>query len=150
MIGGHTHFDFDSAQESSILQPDWIPSPLPDTMVIATTTDAYKRQNKKVRPMARELHTVAEHAFDVVHVNTQSATIHMFRIGAGHNRIYHLDNMTSVGTLSTELTGAITWTSSDTSVATVSGGTVAVIGSGRTRIVATDESGNTETWTIKE
>lgn len=150
VIGGHTHFDFDSAQESSILQPDWIPSPLPDTMVIATTTDAYKRQNKKVRPMARELHTVAEHAFDVVHVNTQSATIHMFRIGAGHNRIYHLDNMTSVGTLSTELTGTITWTSSDTSVATVSGGTVTVIGSGRARIVATDESGNTETWTVKE
>ncbi len=150
VMGGHTHFDFDSAQESSILQPDWIPSPLPDTMVIATTTDAYKRQNKTFRPMARELHTVAEHAFDVVHVNTQSATIKMFRIGAGHNRIYHLDNMTSVGTLSTELTGTITWTSSDTSVATVSGGTVTVIGSGRARIVATDESGNTETWTVKE
>lgn len=50
----------------------------------------------------------------------------------------------------TELTGAITWASSDTSVATVSGGTVTVIGSGRARIVATDESGNTETWTVKE
>ena len=150
VIGGHTHFDFDSAQEDKILQPDWTSPTLADTMVIATTTDAYKRQGYRVNAMDRTLHTTTEHAFDVVHVNTQSAIIHMFRIGAGHNRIYHLDNMTSVGTLSTELTGTITWTSSDTSVATVSGGTVTVIGSGRARIVATDESGNTETWTVKE
>lgn len=71
----------------------------------------------------------------------------MIRFGAGSDRYYH-NAPIAPATLTTKLSGTITWSSSDTSVATVSDGVVTGVASGRCAVLAKDESGNYECWTI--
>ena len=52
-------------------------------------------------------------------------------------------------TLNTKLTGTITWSTSDSNVATVSDGVVTNIGIGKCAILAKDEVGNYECWIVK-
>lgn len=148
IIGGHTHFDMDSAQEEKFLLPEWFPV-MPDVMIVATTTDAYHRQNSRINPLSRQLYTVSEQAFDAVSLDTNNKILDMIRVGAGYNRTFHLENVTTATTLTTKLSGTIIWTSSNSSIATISNGIITPVGIGRTRIVATDENGNREVWTVR-
>lgn len=70
LMQGHTHIDFD------ILTTDGIHS-------VSTTCDSYAQQ---IGSLVRTAGTVTEQAFEVVHVNTDSKTIKLTRIGAGTDR----------------------------------------------------------------
>lgn len=148
IIGGHSHFDMDSTQESLIVPRYWSPT-IPDIMVTSTTTDAFIRQSENINPLNRQAGTVNEQAFDVVHLDTKNKVLIMTRIGAGPDRIFHLSPLHESTTLSTMLSGSVSWESTQGSVANVSNGIVSVVGTGRTRIVAKDADGNTESWTFK-
>ena len=94
--------------------------------------------------------TIAEQAFDVVQLDAASATIYMTRIGYGADRIFHVGAaaVTGTETLESKLSGTLTWTSSDETVATVASGVVTAVSSGSASITATDENGNIEVWPI--
>lgn len=71
----------------------------------------------------------------------------VIRFGAGVDRYFHLTPI-APQTVSTRLTGTVTWSSSDTAVATVSGGVISGAGSGRCAVIAKDAEGNIECWTV--
>jgi uncharacterized protein YjdB len=75
----------------------------------------------------------------------------MFRFGVGYDRILHCDTKEVSTTLSltSELSGELTWTSVDADIATVSAGTVTAVTSGTTIIRATDTNGTNENWIVK-
>ena len=91
--------------------------------------------------------------FDNCIIDYGEDTLAMVRVGAGASRVIHLSPTPvpsgSSVSLDTELTGTVTWASNDTSIATVSGGSVSGVASGVTGIIATDENGKREYWIIK-
>lgn len=91
--------------------------------------------------------------FDNCLVDYDSDKLYMVRVGAGASRIvnYFPKSVASSSTLSltTELTGTITWATRDGSIATVSEGVVTGVSSGYVGILATDENGKQEVWTVK-
>ncbi len=70
LMQGHTHIDFDLTTTGGI------PS-------VCTTCDAYAQQ---IGSLVRTAGTVTEQAFEIVHVNTDTKTIKLTRIGAGGDR----------------------------------------------------------------
>ena len=92
--------------------------------------------------------TIKEQAFDVVGVDFNDETIKTIRIGAGNNRIFHYTvlNIVSSVTLTSTLSGTVTWSSSDDNVATVSSGVVSAVGHGSIDIIATNEDEEFEVW----
>lgn len=69
------------------------------------------------------------------------------RFGAGFDRYFHYEPIAPT-TLTTRLSN-VTWSSSNTSVATVSNGVVTGVASGTSAILAKDADGNYEAWLIK-
>lgn len=76
-----------------------------------------------------------------------SNELDVIRFGAGVDRYIHCEAIAPT-TLTTKLTGAITWSSSDTNIATVSDGVVSVVSVGKCAVIAKDDSGNIEVWVI--
>ena len=98
--------------------------------------------------------TTREHAFDVVCIDTAGHVIRTVRLGDGSDRVFHLAPVTAAGTLVSELSGTLTWSSSDTSVATVSGGAVTRVAAGGAFVTAAgavreDGSRPTEMWAVQ-
>jgi hypothetical protein len=97
----------------------------------------------------RTIGTINEGAFDIVSIDYTDRIAYCTRIGSGSDRIIHLTVITSTSNpLETSLTGTVTWASSDTTVATVSDGTITAVSTGDCYITATDEDGTTEIWGI--
>ena len=86
-------------------------------------------------------------AWSVCVFKTLSKELSLIRFGAGTDRYIHCESI-SPTTLTTKLSGAITWSSSDTSVATVSNGTVTGVSTGKCAIKSKDETGNIEVWIV--
>lgn len=127
---------------------------------IQTTTDAYYYEDSsnyddsEIPTLTRTLGTVSEQAFDVATVDANNSVVYLTRVGGGNNRIVHCGKTavsTSV-TLTSQLSGTLTWKSSDTSVATVSNGVVTKVATGVCMVSATndstDETLSTEFWNI--
>lgn len=97
----------------------------------------------------RTLGTVTEDLWSVCVLKPLSKEIDFIRFGAGVDRYFHFEKtvVSDTQTLTTVL-DTVTWTTSDSSVATVSSGTVTAAGSGVCQITATDADGNFETWTV--
>ena len=77
LIGGHSHYDWDSTSEGGI-------------PVIITTTD--NRGGSEV-PSERTAGTVNEQAFDVFTIDTENKTIKATRIGWGSDRTWSYDEV---------------------------------------------------------
>lgn len=100
----------------------------------------------------RTLKTATEDLWSVFVVKPLSGIISSIRFGAGSDRHFHYNaiSVETTVTLTSILTGTLTWTTSDDSVATVSnGGVVSAQSTGKCQIIATDTNGNFEAWTIE-
>ena len=88
--------------------------------------------------------------FDLCAYDHAADTLYTNRIGNGANRILHCEQVavSTTETLTATITGTLTWASIDTSVATVSDGTVTAVASGYSLISATNENGESEAWVI--
>lgn len=89
--------------------------------------------------------------FDCCLLDITNDALYMERVGAAVSRRIHYLPTAVSGTeeLTTSLSGEVTWSSDNTSVATVSNGIVTGVASGCTSIVATAESGEQEYWVVK-
>lgn len=96
---------------------------------------------------SRTENTYTEDAWTVCVLKPNSKEFDCIRFGAGADRYFHYEPIAPT-TLSSRLSN-VTWSSSDTSVATVSNGVVTGVASGTCGILAKDSEGNYECWTIK-
>ena len=92
--------------------------------------------------------TVSEDLWSVCIYKPISNVVHTIRFGSGKDRHFHVTPI-EPQTVSTILDGTITWSSSDTSVATVNNGVISRVGTGTCAILAKDAIGNYECWTVK-
>lgn len=92
----------------------------------------------------RTANTYTADAWTVCVYKPVSNELDMLRFGAGVDRYIHCTPVSS-GALTTRFDSA-TWSTSDSSVATVANGVVTVVRSGRCAIVAKDSTGNIEVW----
>ena len=96
---------------------------------------------------SRTADTYTADAWTVCVLKPNSMELDCIRFGAGNDRYFHY-NPIAPTTLTSILTG-VTWSSSNTSVATVSNGVVTGVASGTCGILAKDTAGNYECWTIR-
>lgn len=128
-LGGHRHYD------DAIATPGGVPITVTDCDAMLSTT-------------SQTAGTMTEQCFDVVSVDYTNTIAYYERVGRGESRIIHLTAATAPTTLTTSLTGTITWSSGDNSVATVSNGAVTKAGTGTTTIKA-DNGTTAEIWVVK-
>lgn len=95
----------------------------------------------------RTVNTATEDAWTVCILKPFSNELDTIRFGAGADRYFHYAPIAPT-TLTSKLSGTLTWSSSDLDVATVSNGVVTGVASGTCAIIAKDESGNYEAWVI--
>lgn len=96
---------------------------------------------------ARTEGTATEDLWTVCVLKPNSGELDCIRFGAGTDRYIHYLPI-SPGTVTTRLTG-VTWSSSDTSVATVVNGVITGVAAGTCAVLAKDSSGNYEAWIVK-
>ena len=91
--------------------------------------------------------------FDCCMNDIDNSVLYMTRVGASVSRIINYSpKALSIGgsiSLTCKLSGTITWQTRNSSIATVSNGTVAGVASGCTGIIATNENGEEEYWIVK-
>lgn len=135
IITGHIHADIETYTDGGV-------------PVIATDTDAASRLGT-LNPNTATIGTVTELAFDTITVDFSTKSVRTARIGRGLNRIVHggVNNVTTTITLTSELTSP-TWSTSDSSVATVNNGVVTKVASGSAIIKATTAN-SVEIWFVK-
>lgn len=115
---------------------------------IQVTTDAYYYEEGG---LTRTQGTETEQAFDIGTADLHNSVLYLTRVGAGYDRIIHFDveTVSTTVTLTSELSGTLTWDTSNSNVVTVSSGVVAKAGTGYCVVSATDENNLTEYWIIK-
>lgn len=95
---------------------------------------------------ARTVGAATEDAWTVCVLKPRAMELATIRFGAGADRFFHYEPIAPT-TLTSKLSN-VTWSSSNNSVATVSGGVVTGVGSGTCAIIAKDATGNYEAWII--
>lgn len=79
VICGHVHYDADLyCDDNNTIR------------IIATTTDAYMKEDATYGGLARTLGTYLEQAFDIIHLDLKNKQIIYKRIGAGSDRTFSL------------------------------------------------------------
>ncbi len=143
IICGHIHAD------------GWIIDPSLGYPIMSTSCDASGTTRTRYDTVNNqaEAGTVTEQLFDTYLVDIINHVITTVRIGEGGNRYLHYattEVSTSVALTPQYLTGTLTWYmgNNDTSVASVSAGTVTAVSDGYALVVAKDTSGNREAWNI--
>ena len=96
----------------------------------------------------RPFGTSKEDSWSLVVYKPISKTMHLCRFGAGVDRTFHVEPITTDQTLTSVLT-EVTWSSTDSNIVTVTNGVVTIVGTGTAAIFATDADGNFELWTVK-
>ena len=96
---------------------------------------------------SRTANTYTADAWTACVLKPNSYELDCIRFGGGNDRYFHY-NAIAPTTLTSRLTG-VTWSSSDTSIATVADGVVTGVASGTCGILAKDSTGNYEAWTIR-
>lgn len=138
LIVGHVHRDMIEFVNVST-QKYWI---------IGTTCDKGGTNNFDPEHSARTFGTIHEHAFDVYNLNTNKGNINITRIGEGGDRLIHgttyIVNVGNTFTISSQLSGTLTWHTNDSSIVTVTSGIVTGVNQGTTFVWAEDENGNKE------
>ena len=100
-----------------------------------------------VKKNARVADTASEDLWSVCVYKPDANDLDIIRFGAGTDRYYHATPIAPT-TVTTKLTGTVTWSSSDTSVATVSAGAITGVATGRCAVLAKDVIGNYECWIV--
>lgn len=101
-----------------------------------------------VRKCARVQNTATEDLWSVGVYKPDTNELSLIRFGAGKDRYFHVTPIAPT-TLTSKLSGTLTWNSSDDAVATVADGVVTGVATGRCAILAHDESDNYECWIIE-
>lgn len=96
---------------------------------------------------ARIAKTATEDLWSVCVYKPDGNELSLIRFGAGRDRYFHVTPIAPT-TVTTKLTGSITWSSSNTTVATVSDGVITGVATGKCAILAKDEVGNYECWIV--
>ena len=91
--------------------------------------------------------TASEDAWTACVLKPNSGELATIRFGAGVDRYFHYKPIAPT-TLTSKLSN-VAWSSSNTSVATVSNGVVTGVASGTCAVLAKDSTGNYEAWVIK-
>ena len=91
--------------------------------------------------------TYTEDAWTVCIYKPDTHDLDFIRFGAGADRHFHVQPI-SPTTVTTTLTGNITWSSSNEEVATVSDGVITSVSAGKCAILAKDENSNYECWIV--
>ena len=95
----------------------------------------------------RTENTYTDDAWSVCIYKPLTNEFDMIRFGAGVDRYFHVTPI-SPTTVTSKLSGTLTWSTSDATVATVSGGVITGVGTGRCAILAKDADGNYECWIV--
>ena len=144
VLSGHTHYDISTVD------------PFIHVVTAANKNSLRDEDNTGIatkgtgtgQVYVRQLESGTKDLWDVVVLRPFSRIIDFIRFGSGVNRRFHI-TPTAPTTVETELTGTITWSTSDPGVATVSDGAITGVGSGRCAVTATDDTGNMETWVVE-
>lgn len=144
-ISGHSHIDV------AFVQP-WLSvmNVCQKFESVNTSATNYQKITGYVDQMSapsRTANTYTEDAWTVCVLKPYSYELDCIRFGAGCDRYFHY-NPIAPSTLTSRLSD-VTWSSSDTAVATVSGGVVTGVANGTCGILAKDSTGNYECWTIQ-
>ena len=142
IFSGHTHYDVFDVDE-------FIHTVTAANKVSLRTEDLdiELTGNELGRVYIRQTNTKTEDLWEAIVLRPFSRILDLVRFGSGVNRRFHITPVAPT-TLTTYLTGTITWRSTNTAVATVSNGIVTSMAAGRCGIVATDENGNFECWPV--
>lgn len=127
-LGGHRHYDDEIATAGGV-------------PITVTDCDAML----SVSDITETAGTITEQAFDVVSLDYTNMIAYYERIGRNKSRIIHLTPVSASTTLTASLSGTITWSSGDDSIATVSNGAITRVASG-TVIIRADNGTETEVW----
>ena len=148
MISGHSHRDVAFISPwVSIMQDCQRFSNTPSDIVDDGTVTEMSGFIGEIIKNARVQYTASEDLWTVGVYKPITNELSLIRFGAGRDRYFHVTPI-APATLTTKLTGTITWSSSDTAVATVADGVVTGAATGKCAVLATDESGNYECWII--
>ena len=147
VISGHTHFDCHYFPSGSFLN---ITSECAKMNNVTEDTTTATKGSLTAYYYGRNINNATSESWDVVVLRPNSSKLFYIRFGAGVNRIFNYIpvSVTTTESLTSVLTGTLTWSSSNTSVATVSNGTVTAVASGRAEIKAADTDGNFEVWFV--
>lgn len=147
MLSGHSHLDVAFISPwLSIMQDCQRFSNIEET--ITDEDHSITGYIDNVRKNARTANTYTEDCWTMCVYKPIENEFDLIRFGAGIDRYFHVTPI-SPDTLTTRLSGTITWSSSDTSVATVSSGVVTGVGTGKCAILAKDENSNYECWIVE-
>jgi len=150
MMSGHSHLDMAfidpwlsvmqdcqrfSNTEGAIITPD-----SEDTHSITGFIDNI------VKP-ARTQYTASEDAWSVNIYKPLTNDFSMIRFGAGADRYFHVTPIAPT-TVTSKLSGTLTWSTSNDAVATVADGVITGVTAGKCAIIAKDEDGNYECWIV--
>lgn len=127
-LGGHRHYDDEIATAGGV-------------PITVTDCDAML----SVSDITETAGTITEQAFDVVSLDYTNMIAYYERIGRNKSRIIHLTPVSASTTLTASLSGTITWSSGDDSIATVNNGTITRVTTG-TVIIKADNGTETENW----
>lgn len=119
--------------------------------VIFTRCDSNELDDDDTVTVTRIAGTTDEQAFDVATIDFDNDLAILNRVGYGANRFIHYNpnTLTAATTFTpSNVTSVTSWSSLDTSVATVDNGTVTPIATGSTVITAKNASGEEECWTV--
>lgn len=114
------------------------------------TSTSFQKMTGQIDGLHSPLQTAGDYTQDcwtVCIYKAMSNELDLIRFGAGDDRYIHCTPI-SPSTVVSKLSGELTWSSSDTSVATVSGGVISGVSSGKCAVVATDANNNRECWVV--
>ena len=92
--------------------------------------------------------TYTEDLWSICVYKPETKDFSVIRFGAGVDRYFHVNPISSNQSV-TSILSNVTWSSSNTSIATVSNGAITVSGTGRCAILAKDTLGNYECWIVE-
>lgn len=144
MITGHNHsYNFGNVVTGST-------SSSASDIIKVLMPNALPGRESEVLGYPKTEFTAESTAFCVNVLDRTNKILHSIHYGAGVDRIVHYGVTTVSGSASVTptLTGALTWETKNSAVATVSNGTITAVSAGNTSIYATDSAGNMEIWNI--
>lgn len=174
IFSGHAHWDYQAKHNNFYETVTCLGNYLPSySTEDATPTSSYRVPPEGAVFRGRTQNTASQGLWDAIVINPDTETVELIRFGAGDDRTYSYGTQAiavtgitlseTSGTLQEESTVTLTatvtpanasvktvsWSSSDTSVATVSGGLVTAVGAGSATITArTVDGGYTATYAL--
>ena len=152
MLSGHSHLDMAFIDPWLSIMQDCTRAPGNEFEVDSINPSASPSGPyiDVVRKCARTRGTPTQDLWSVCIFKPFSNDLDIIRFGAGKDRYFHNTPITEATTLTTRFSGTVTWSSSNTEIATVSdNGEITFVATGKCAIIAKDEEENYECWVVK-